>query len=393
MTPTDDILRVPVTTPSRAYHALIAPALLDRAGHLVREALPAADLCAVVVDAALRTTAWPRLAAALAAANIRAVEIPFEPSEPSKSVDSVERIASALAAHRLERGHPLLALGGGITGDTAGFAAAAYRRGIPWINIPTTLLAMVDASVGGKTGVNLSVSGSLKKNMLGAFWQPTLVLADIDTLASLPPRPFRAGLAECVKHALLSGAFGDSTLFDWTESSAPAIVRKDPAALRELIARNIAVKARVVQGDEREEAPDTDGGRALLNLGHTFAHAIETIPHLSPTGAPADAPLQHGEAVALGLTAALTLAADLRLIPADLPARVARLLTTFSLPTRVANLPPAADILDRMRDDKKVLAGRLRLILPDARLGAWRCAVHGNTDPNRVVAAIDSLRP
>jgi 3-dehydroquinate synthetase len=237
---------------------------------------------------------------------------------------------------------------------------------------------MVDASVGGKTGVNLAIpsrqpsnpsaSPTLLKNMVGAFWQPRAVLADIDTLASLPPRIFRAGLAECIKHAMLSAGLpaphADPDLLDWTESAFPRILAQDAAALTELISRNVRTKAAIVARDEREE--DDSGGRALLNLGHTFAHAIETISHLSPDTNPAHAPLQHGEAVALGLIAAASTAAAAQLAPADLPARITRLIAAAGLPTRVGNLPPPDEIVARMAHDKKTLAGRLRLILPTA---------------------------
>lgn len=315
-------------------------------------------------------------------------------TEERKSLETLEELLGAMARVRLERREPVIALGGGIVGDVAGFAAGVYRRGVRVVQCPTTLLSMVDASVGGKTGVNLRLSdGSLKKNMAGVFHQPALVLADVSTLDSLPSRMLRAGLAECIKHALLGADWNDPDLLDWTERSLPGVLRGESLVRTELVARNVAIKARVVAADEREDAIDEDGGggggRALLNLGHTFAHAIETLPNLSPDGDPSHAPLQHGEAVALGLVAACRCAQSLGVAPASLADRVVRLLGLAGLPTGALGLPPTESIVETMFHDKKVAGGRLRLILPVA---PGRCKVVLDPTPGAVRGAIDALR-
>ena len=252
-------------------------------------------------------------------------------SESDKSLHSLEVLLAAIATARLDRFDPIIALGGGIVGDLAGLAAATYRRGVPVIQVPTTLLSMVDASVGGKTAANLDVPGiGLLKNFVGAFWQPRAVLVDANTLTTLPSRDFHAGLAECVKHALISADFLDPSLLTWMIVHADDILARHAGKLRELLDRNISIKAKVVAADPHELAPDSAGGRALLNLGHTFAHSIETIPTLSPTTSLADAPLRHGEAVALGLVAASHTAASLGLLPGEQVKAVIKLLKNLS---------------------------------------------------------------
>ncbi len=297
-------------------------------------------------------------------------------TERTKSLESVGLLLTAIAEAGLERRDPVLAIGGGIVGDVAGFAASAYRRGVPVIQCPTTLLAMVDASVGGKTGVNLTVptrdrenpdsQPALLKNMAGAFHQPAAVLADVTALGSLADRQLRAGLAECLKHGLISGDWDDPTLGAWMDSAVPAILSRENgqhrATLIECVARNVAVKARVVAADEKEKS-DT-GGRALLNLGHTFAHAIETIPTLSPDGDPVHAPLQHGEAVALGLVGASACAAAMGLVGTAHTERTIASVSACGLPVKVAGLPDDEALVARMRHDKKAAGGVLRLTLP-----------------------------
>jgi len=227
---------------------------------------------------------------------------------------------------------------------------------------------MVDAAVGGKTAVNLAMGegslADLKKNLIGAFHQPSVVLADVSTLTTLPPRILHSGLAECIKHGMLGHHGGDPGLFPWLESVLDQIMAYEPAALAELVSRNVAIKAHIVRGDEREEAEDEVGGRALLNLGHTFAHAIETISHLTPDGQLKNAPLQHGEAVALGLVAACATSQALGLVDAAFLARIRELIRRAGLPTAIAGLPTPAEFIARMMHDKKVSAGRLRLIIP-----------------------------
>lgn len=289
------------------------------------------------------------------------------PTERTKSLETLGELLTSIAASGLERREPVLAIGGGIVGDVAGFAASAYRRGVPVIQCPTTLLAMVDASVGGKTGVNLTVADrdgqtSLLKNMAGAFHQPRAVLADVSALDSLSDRHLRSGLGECIKHGLIAGDWDDADLGEWMLEAIPAILNRDTATLIECVSRNVAVKARVVTADEKERS-DT-GGRALLNLGHTFAHAIETIPHLTPTGIAADAPLHHGEAVGLGLIAASACASSMGLVGADHTERTIASVGACGLPVTVAGLPDDETLIARMHLDKKAAGGVLRLTLP-----------------------------
>lgn len=262
--------------------------------------------------------------------------------EASKSLANVEKVFDALAALGANRDAAILALGGGVIGDLAGFAAASWMRGVDFVQMPTTLLAMVDSSVGGKTGVNTSAG----KNLVGAFHQPRAVVIDTSTLATLPPREYRAGLAEVVKY----GAIGDAAFFEWLEANADALAARDADALVHAIATSCRHKAGVVARDERE-----NGERALLNFGHTFGHALE-----AETGY---ASLLHGEAVAVGMVQAARLSAALGRAPAGDAERLAALLNRLELP---ASPPPGLDgaaLLARMRLDKKNLSGRLRLVL------------------------------
>ncbi len=372
----------------RAYPVLIGPAVLASAADALGRALGQLPLRAgLVVDLGAADHA-ARAERALASAGVEPVRVEVEPSERAKSLASLETILVALARARLERGEPVVAVGGGIVGDLAGFAAACYRRGVPALQCPTTLLAMVDASVGGKTGVNLDLgeAGGLAKNMAGAFHQPLAVLADIDTLATLPKRHLRAGLAECVKHALISADFGDAAYLDWIAASIDAILALDPDAVTELVRRSVQIKARVVAGDEREEARL---GRALLNLGHTFAHAIETLPWLTPDGDPANAPLQHGEAVAVGLIAACRCSERLSLCDPSLGDEAEAILRRIGLPTRLAGLPDDSTLASLMGGDKKVHGGRLRLVLPTER---GRATVVDDPPAHAVLAGIGAVR-
>jgi 3-dehydroquinate synthase len=266
----------------------------------------------------------------------------LDPGEDTKTIASAERVFDRLAALGASRDGTVIALGGGVVGDLAGFAAACWMRGIDFIQMPTTLLAMVDSSVGGKTGVNLAAG----KNLVGAFHQPRIVVADISTLATLPAREYAAGLAEVVKY----GAIGDAAFFAWLEANADAIAAHDGDALVEAIAFSCRSKAGIVARDERET-----GERALLNFGHTFGHAIESA---SGYGA-----LLHGEAVAVGMVLAAALSSQVGRAPAADGGRLAQLLSRFALPTKLpAGLDPDA-LIERMRLDKKSVSGRLRFVL------------------------------
>ncbi len=251
---------IPVRTPSRGYEVVVGAGLLDSAAARIRGAVGSARRVHVIVDDGVPAQTGAALVRGLEGAGIRVSSAPVRATEEGKSLQAVHQLVQGVAAAGLERGDCVVALGGGVTGDMAGFAAAVYRRGIAWVNCPTTLLAMVDASVGGKTGVNLRVGAELQKNMAGAFWQPSLVLADVSVLGSLEERVFRAGLAECIKHGMLSAAFGDAELGHWTKANLGGILRREPGVMVELVARNVGVKARVVGMDEREEAAGMGAG-------------------------------------------------------------------------------------------------------------------------------------
>src|ERR1043165_4531546 len=329
---------VPVRLGPRSYEVSIGRGVLGSVGDVLTRVVESVPRRAVLVcDCGVPSPVSAAAETSLIARSIAPLRFPFAPGEDRKTLESLGGLLAFMAEHRLERTDAVIALGGGIVGDLAGFAAATYRRGIPFVQCPTTLLAMVDASVGGKTAVNLlAADGALLKNAAGAFHQPRAVLVDLETLLSLPDRTYRAGLAECVKHSMIAGDFNDAALADWTEANRQPILARDPGALATLIARNVAIKAAVVERDEREEA--ADAGRALLNLGHTFAHAIETIRTLSPDGDPGHAPLHHGEAVALGLIAAARAAEIATNGSPTLTAQTKRTLAAFGLPTSIAGL-------------------------------------------------------
>lgn len=381
---------VPVRLGPRSYEVSIGAGQLQSLGNTISLRIdPKPTRAVLVCDAGLPPPITTAAETSLAKAGIQPLRFTLTASEDRKTLDQLSLLLEFIAANRVERAEPLIALGGGLVGDLAGFAAATYRRGIPFIQCPTTLLAMVDASVGGKTGANLRASdGTLTKNAIGAFHQPRAVIIDIATLASLPGRLYRAGLAECIKHGMIAAEFGDAGLTDWMWDSTDRILTRDPATLVELISRNVRIKAGVVERDEREEAPA--GGRALLNLGHTFAHAIETLPGLSPDADRTHAPLQHGEAVALGLLAATACATKAGLCPnEEFLDRVRPTIERFGLPMALQGLPPTPQLIARMADDKKSRQGRLRLVLPT---GPGRALVVDNPDPAAIAAGWDAIR-
>jgi len=378
--------RVEVRTASHTYEVLIGTGLLADLAVLSQQSLkPAPHRVLLIADSGLPPTTVAAAASALSA-GIETRTVHAVATERDKSLASFERLHAEAVRFGVDRGDAIIALGGGIVGDLAGFVAATHRRGLRVIQCPTTLLAMVDASVGGKTGVNLLADGMLHKNFVGSFHQPHRVIASVDVLSSLDDRQFRSGLAECIKHAMISGPT-DPDLGAWTSTHLDAILARDTATLIELIARNVAVKVEIVAGDERETAPT--GGRALLNLGHTFAHAIETIDALTPDGDPHHAPLLHGEAVSLGLVAATAAAASLGRVESALLDDTITLLQRAGLPTSVAGLPPTEDIIARMTHDKKAVAGVPRLILPASR---GVCESVRNPPQAAMKAGIDQIR-
>jgi 3-dehydroquinate synthase len=357
---------VSVVFPSHRYDVAIEPSALDRLGERVRAVAPASS-AALFVDPAVRETLAPRARAALEAAGYAVLEHVLAGGEESKNLDTVRRLYDVLLARRLERSAPLIALGGGVSGDMVGFVAATYLRGVPFVQCPTTLLAMVDSSVGGKVGVNVPQG----KNLIGAFHQPVVVVADTLALRTLPTRELRCGLAECIKHALIR----DPALFAWTRQNLSKLLALDADALSELVARNVAIKAGVVMEDEKET-----GVRAHLNFGHTFAHAIEaTVGY----GA-----ILHGEAVGLGMLAATSLAAAAGLCASGLRDELESLVAATGLPVR-AMLPDDERLLAAMALDKKVARARIRFVLP-TRLGA--VALRDDLEPSLIRVAWASIR-
>ena len=315
---------------------------------------------AVVTDQNLVAQQGEALTAMLGAAPV----LVLEPGEGTKSLAELGRVLEFLAEQRIDRTGAVFAVGGGVIGDLAGFAAAAYLRGVDLVQIPTTLLAMVDSSVGGKTGINLAAG----KNLVGAFHQPRAVFAATGLLATLPPREFAAGMAEVIKAGLL----GDAALFAQLERSP---LRVDSPELADVVRRCCALKARIVEADERELAPE--GGRALLNLGHTFGHAIEQVTGYGV--------YLHGEAVAIGLGAAARLSRKLGLIGADDVARVEAVLAVHGLPTRLRAPLAVADLQAAMARDKKVRAGGLRFVVLHS-LGV--AATQAGIDPALAAASL-----
>jgi len=322
---------------NRSYPILIDSGLIGRP-EVFREHLPARDV-AVVSNTTVAPLYLASLTRGLGARRI--VEVLLPDGEAHKILANVARVIDVLVANRFARDCAVVALGGGVVGDLAGFAAACYLRGVAFVQVPTTLLAQVDSAVGGKTGVNHPAG----KNLIGAFYQPRLVVIDTDTLASLPLRELRAGLAEVIKYALIC----DPELFEWLEAHLDALLAGDAAALAHVIRRSCEIKAAVVGRDEREHSE-----RALLNLGHTFGHAIEA--------ATAYTQWLHGEAVGAGLVMAAAMSQESGLLSAADCERVRRLVARAGLPTRIDSVSPTA-ALGHMALDKKVLGGRLRLVL------------------------------
>ena len=338
--------RVRVELGARAYDILIGADLIAQAGAEIARLKPGAA-CAIVTDDNVGALYLKPLEAALAAAGLRSAHVSVPPGESSKCYDQFARVCDGVIAARIERGDFVIALGGGVVGDLAGFAAASVRRGVGFVQIPTSLLSQVDSSVGGKTGIN-SVHG---KNLVGAFYQPALVLADSQALTTLPPREFRAGYAEVAKYGLID----DFAFFEWLEANWRAVFAGGPER-DEAIARSCAAKAAVVARDETEQ-----GDRALLNLGHTFGHAFERMTAYD------SARLVHGEGVAIGMACAFRFSARQGLCPGQDVKRVQAHLAAVGLPTRIRDIPgwdgDADAIVEAMYQDKKVQRGALTFIL------------------------------
>jgi 3-dehydroquinate synthase len=326
---------------ARSYPIHIGADLLARAELYAPHLGPSV---AIVTNDVVAPLYAARLRSALERSGARVAEIVVEDGERAKSWPTLDRVIDAMLSARLGRDATLVALGGGVVGDLVGFAAAVYQRGVRFVQVPTTLLAQVDSSVGGKTAINHARG----KNMIGAFHQPAAVVSDVATLDTLPERELRAGLAEVIKH----GVALDAGFFDWLELNIDPLLARDRGALTHAVRRSCELKAAIVAEDERE-----NGRRALLNLGHTFGHAIETATGFGPW--------LHGEAVAAGMVMAAELSARLGLLPRPDAARITSLLARAGLPTRAPRIP-GSQWQSLMALDKKSAGGRVRFVLLEA---------------------------
>jgi 3-dehydroquinate synthase len=340
--------RLRVELGARAYEILVGRGLLAQSGALLARVLRQPRVI-VVTDETVARLHLPPFIAGLDAAQIAHDEIRLPPGEGTKDFAHFARLCQDILELGIERSTTLVALGGGVIGDLAGFAAATLLRGINYVQVPTTLLAQVDSSVGGKTAIDTPQG----KNLVGAFHQPVMVLADVDTLATLPRRELAAGYAEVVKYGLIR----DRVFYEWLETNGAALLAGDTAVREAAVARSCIAKAAIVAGDERERER---GERVLLNFGHTFGHALEAAAGFGDM-------LLHGEAVALGMRLAFDLSARLGFCSAEAAARIGRHLTAMGLPTDIASvlggrLAPG-QLLAPMQKDKKVKDGQLTLIL------------------------------
>jgi 3-dehydroquinate synthase len=347
--------------PDRSYDIVVGRGLLGSVGPTVRAA--GGQRAVVVCDAAVAASHGREVAAGLERAGVDTLRLEVPSGEAAKSVAGAARLWDAFADAAIDRQTHVVAVGGGVVGDLAGFVAATFARGLALWHVPTTLVAQVDSAIGGKTGINLDGG----KNLVGAFWQPCGVFSDVDTLASLPTREFTSGFAEIVKYGMIF----DAGFFSWLEDHAADLLAREPLAVEHAVERSAAFKAAVVAEDERE----TTGARAALNYGHTFAHAFEAAAGYGR--------LLHGEAVAIGMACAARLARLLGRIGDDVVTRQDRLLSAFGLPTDPGAAGPLAidDLLPIMARDKKSSGGRLRFVVPD-RIG--RVDLVPGVDPDLV---------
>jgi len=351
------IKEVTVNLGGRSYPILIGTGLLPRLGELLRARFTAQRIMVItndtvrglygnVVESSLRRTGWDTVWA----------EMPD--GEEYKTLATVQAFYDLALAKELDRACPVVALGGGVVGDTAGFFAATYQRGVPFIQVPTTLLAQVDASVGGKVGVNHPYG----KNMIGAFYQPRLVVADLDTLATLPGREIRAGLAEVIKY----GVIKDAVFFAWLEENVDRLLQLERDALAEAVATSCHIKAAVVEEDEIES-----GLRQILNYGHTVGHALEALTNYRV--------YHHGEAVAIGMAVAARLAVAMGLLAHDQAVRIIALIRRAGLPSEMPRELSVDELVKAMRLDKKARGGRHTFVLPEA-IGSVRIVPRVDVD-------------
>ncbi len=355
------MVRVPLGT--RSYDIRIGGDLLPGLGLVCRK-LGLGRQCAVISDTTVAPLFGKSALRSLRSAGFEPVSINIAAGEQSKNLKSVDQCYAALANHRIERKSFVVALGGGVVGDLAGFVAATYLRGIPFVQVPTTLLSQVDSSVGGKVGVNLKAG----KNLVGSFYQPQVVLCDLNTLKTLPEREFRAGLAEVIKYGIIY----DAKFFNWLERDLDLLLRRDAKALTKAIARSCEIKAEVVGQDEKES-----GLRAILNFGHTIGHAIEAIT--------AYGKYLHGEAISIGQVMAAQLSAGLKGLPARDVERIRALFERAGLPVQIRLTAPQRTRLRKaMMLDKKVSAGDIKFVLAE-RIGT----IHiGQSVPDQMIDGV-----
>ncbi len=361
---------VPVPLGDRAYEVMIGPGLLHMAGQIIASRLGEARY-GIVTDENVAHYHLATLEQSLSKGGKLRGSVVLPAGEATKCFGQLAPLSERLLEMGLERGDLVVAFGGGVIGDLAGFAASILRRGVRFVQIPTSLLAQVDSSVGGKTGINTPQG----KNLIGTFHQPSLVLADTDVLSTLPARELRAGYAEVAKYGLL----GDAPFFAWLENRWRGVFGNDVAALTEAIETSVKAKADVVVRDEHE-----NGDRALLNLGHTFGHALEAWTGYSSR-------LLHGEGVAIGMALAFRFSEQLGLCPEGTAARVAAHLAAVGLPTRIGDIPggraDAAELLRLMGQDKKVRQGRLTFILVR---GIGQAFVSRDVEPAQVLRFLEA---
>ncbi len=360
------IEEITVELGDRSYPILIGRNVLERLPELI-EGAGAKGAAAIVTDENVAPLYCERVCAQAEKAGLTPIPCVMPAGEESKRLARIEELCGEFLEGALDRSSIVIALGGGVVGDTAGFAAATFMRGIPYIQIPTTVVAQVDSSVGGKTAVN----HPLAKNVIGAFHQPSAVLIDLEMLSTLPERELRAGLAEVIKH----GVIADAELFAYMESHVDAILAKDLDTLLYPVKRSCEIKAAIVSADELEH-----GVRANLNYGHTFGHAIEAVT--------AYGTFLHGEAISLGMQAAAVLARDLGLVDDNFVARQRACFEAYGLPTQWPELP-VDETLEAMKRDKKVRAGTMKFVVAE-RMGS---VVH-RTDvaETQARAALESLK-
>jgi len=358
------MIEVPVELSERSYRVLVGNGLLAQAGGHVREVLPNARTGAVVTDSTVGPLYAASLMSGLQAVGFVPTLVTVPAGEASKSFTCAESVCRQMIQAGLDRSSFVVALGGGVIGDLAGFCAAIFFRGVPFLQVPTTVVSLVDSSVGGKTGVNTPEG----KNLLGCFHQPRLVLADVDTLATLPPRETNEGFAEIIKHAAIRDA-----------AMIPLIsrIQSDPSAMPELIARNVAIKAAIVAADEYE----TTGLRALLNFGHTIGHGIEASAGYGQ--------FLHGEAIALGLTAALRLSEQVAGLDPASTQSILDLLHQFHLPQHLPQTIRTSDVMEKLARDKKFRDGAIRFVLLRTLGDAF---VSHQVTRSQIEAAIEALR-